>query len=106
MARFLEHVIASCVWLGMIGLGCWFGGPIIYHHFLAAEQAVQTVKVQGVALQADTAAANKQQASCADEVSHAMDAAKAIAAVSKPQPVAAGKPQVLITSDQIRGMIQ
>jgi hypothetical protein len=106
MAKFLEHVIAALAWIAVIAAGVWFGGPMIYRHFLAAEQAVQTVQAEEGARKAETVSANAQQASCYKEIAASVQAGAAIAKAARPQALVVGQPRPMIGADQIRGMMQ
>ena len=110
MAKFLEHIVIGLAWVAVIGAGAYFGGPLIWSHFWGSiqsgDQAKVALQAEGTARSAEIKAANTAQASCSTEVAHAMDAAKAIAAASKPQTVAQGQPRPMITADQIRAMMQ
>jgi hypothetical protein len=110
VGKFLEHLIMSVISLAVICGGVYllavYALPAAWRSFQAGEAAKVTAHAQSGALAADTTAANRAQASCSAEVAHAMDAAKAIAKASQPQPVAAGQPQPLIGADQIKAMIQ
>ncbi len=104
--KFVEHMLIAVIWVAVIAAGCWFGGPLIYHHFLGAEQAVQTVKAEQGARTAETTSANAQQAACAAQISSAVRAGAAIAKASKVQPVVAGQARPMVTSADIAAMMQ
>jgi hypothetical protein len=104
--RFVEHVIAALAWIGVIAAGAWFAAPAIWRHLSLAEQAIHTVAAEEGARRAETEAANRSQSACSAQVAQAMDAGRAVAKAAQPRAAEPGRPQPLITADQIQAMIQ
>jgi hypothetical protein len=100
--KFLEHLLISIIWVGVISAGCWavavYAIPTMWRGIEAGQQAIVTARAQAGALASDAVSANRSQRSCTDEIKASMAAGAAIAKAAQPQPVPAGEPRKMVTA--------
>ncbi|WP_158914076.1 hypothetical protein [Caulobacter sp. S45] len=81
MAKFLESVIFSLVFLGLAAAGLWFGGPAMLAAGRDTLVAAAAQKQQAVVATRDAASAGRRQADCLREASGGVRAGRQIDAI-------------------------
>lgn len=104
--HFLAGLITSLVVIAAVGALLYYGAPKAAGHLLDSEKARDVVAVQGGALNTDLADANASQRSCSAEIAASAQAGAAIARLSQMQKPVPGKPEALITDDDINQVIK